>query len=165
MQETWDFGLIPGLGWSHGEGQGNPLLYSCLENPMDRGVWRAICLSIGSQRVGHNWNNLAHMNISFVVVVQSPSCVQLFETPKTVTHQASCPSPSPRVCPSACPLHQWCHPATSSSNALFYCCQFFSTSGSFTVRQLFASGDQNIGVSASSILPISYSGLIFFKID
>ena len=32
-------GLIPGSGRSHGEGSGNPLQYSCLENPMDRGAW------------------------------------------------------------------------------------------------------------------------------
>ena len=35
-------GLIPGSGRSPGEGNGNPLQYSCLENPMDRGAWRAI---------------------------------------------------------------------------------------------------------------------------
>ena len=35
-------GSIPGLGRSPGEGNGNPLQYSCLENPMDRGAWRAI---------------------------------------------------------------------------------------------------------------------------
>ena len=34
-------GLIPGLGRSPGEGYGNPLQYSCLENSMDRGAWRA----------------------------------------------------------------------------------------------------------------------------
>ena len=34
-----DTGLIPGLGRSAGEGNGNPLQYSCLENPMDRGAW------------------------------------------------------------------------------------------------------------------------------
>ena len=33
--------LIPGSGRSPGEGNGNPLQYSCLENPMDRGAWRA----------------------------------------------------------------------------------------------------------------------------
>ena len=33
--------LIPGLGRSPGEGNGNPLQYSCLENPMDRGAWQA----------------------------------------------------------------------------------------------------------------------------
>ena len=37
-----DSGSIPGLGRSHGEGKGNPLQYSCLENPMDRGTWQAI---------------------------------------------------------------------------------------------------------------------------
>ena len=36
-----DLGLIPGLGRSHGGGHGNPLQYSCLENPMNRGAWRA----------------------------------------------------------------------------------------------------------------------------
>ena len=36
-----DPGLVPGLGRSPGEGNGNPLQYSCLENPMDRGAWRA----------------------------------------------------------------------------------------------------------------------------
>ena len=34
-----DLGLIPGLGRSPGEGNGNPLQYSCLENPMDGGTW------------------------------------------------------------------------------------------------------------------------------
>ena len=36
-----DMGSIPGLGRSLGEGDGNPLWDSCLENPMDRGAWRA----------------------------------------------------------------------------------------------------------------------------
>ena len=36
-----DPGSIPGLGRAPGEGNGNPLQYSCLENPMDRGAWRA----------------------------------------------------------------------------------------------------------------------------
>ena len=39
MQETW----VPSLGWEdpHEEGNGNPLQYSCLGNPMNRGVWQA----------------------------------------------------------------------------------------------------------------------------
>ena len=37
-----DMGSISGLGRSPGEGHGNALQYSCLENPMDRGAWRAI---------------------------------------------------------------------------------------------------------------------------
>ena len=43
---------IPGLGRPPGGGHGNPLQYSCLENPMDRGAWQAT--GIGSQRVGYN---------------------------------------------------------------------------------------------------------------
>ena len=39
--QAGDAGLIPGLGRSPGEGNGNPLQYSCLENPMDRGAWLA----------------------------------------------------------------------------------------------------------------------------
>ena len=35
-----DVGVIPGLGRSPGEGDGNPLQYFCLENPMDRGTWQ-----------------------------------------------------------------------------------------------------------------------------
>ena len=38
---TGDAGLIPGLGRFPGEGNGKPLQYSCLENPMDRGAWWA----------------------------------------------------------------------------------------------------------------------------
>ena len=39
-----------------------------------------------------------------------------------------CSSPSPRVCPSSCPLHEWCHPAISSSDTLFFCPQPFPAS-------------------------------------
>ena len=41
-----DVGLIPGLGRSPGEGNGSPLQYSCLENPMDRGAWWVIIHAI-----------------------------------------------------------------------------------------------------------------------
>ena len=46
-----DVSLIPGLGRYPGEGHGNPLKYSCLENPTDRGAWWAEPQSMGSQRV------------------------------------------------------------------------------------------------------------------
>ena len=38
-EDVRDLGSIPGLGRSPGDGHGNPLQYSCLENPMDRGAW------------------------------------------------------------------------------------------------------------------------------
>ena len=68
-----------------------------------------------------------------------------------------CPSPTPRVHPNACPLSQWCHPTLSSSVVLFSSCpQSFLVSGSFQMSQLFASGGQSIGVSAStSVLPMN----------
>ena len=47
-----DLGLIPGLGRSPGEGNGNPLQSSCLENPMDRGAWQATIH--GATRVRHD---------------------------------------------------------------------------------------------------------------
>ena len=40
-RDARDLGLIPGLGRSPGDGNGNPLQYSCLENPMDRGARQA----------------------------------------------------------------------------------------------------------------------------
>ena len=58
--DSGDTGLIPGSGRPPGGGHGNPLQYSCLENPMDRGAWPAT--STGSHRVRHNWNDLARMH-------------------------------------------------------------------------------------------------------
>ena len=45
-----DLGSIPGSGRSPGEGNGNPLQYSCLENPMDRGAWWAIVHRVAKSR-------------------------------------------------------------------------------------------------------------------
>ena len=45
-----DVGLIPGLGRSSGGGHGNPLQYSCLENSMDRGAWRATVHGVAKNR-------------------------------------------------------------------------------------------------------------------
>ena len=63
-----------------------------------------------------------------------------------------CLLPSPEVCPSSCPLHWWCYPATSSSDSLFSCPQSFPTSGTFPVSQLFALDDQTTGVSSSALV-------------
>ena len=71
-----------------------------------------------------------------------------------------CLPPAPKVCPTSCPLHCWCHPPISSSDTLFsFCPQSFLASGTFPVSRLFASDDQNTGTSASpSILPASIQG-------
>ena len=53
--EAGDVGLIPGLGRSSGEENGNLLQYSCLENPMDRGTWCTIVY-----RVTKSWTKLSN---------------------------------------------------------------------------------------------------------
>ena len=68
-----------------------------------------------------------------------------------------CPSPTPGVYSNSCPSSRWCHPAISSSVIPFSSCpQSLPASGSFPVSQLFASGGQSIGISASvSVLPMN----------
>ena len=62
-----------------------------------------------------------------------------------------CPSPTPRVHPNPCPSSQWCHPTILSSIIPFSSrLQSFPASASFQTSQLFASGGQSIGVSAST---------------
>ena len=77
-----------------------------------------------------------------------------------------CTSPSPKVCPSLCPLHRWCHPDISSSDALFsFCPQSFPASGTFPMSHLFASHDQNTRVSASaSVLLMSIQGCFTLRL-
>ena len=68
-----------------------------------------------------------------------------------------CPSPTAGVYPNPRPLSQWCHPTIFSSVVLFSSCpQSFPASGSFQMSELYASGVQSIGVSAStSVLPMN----------
>ena len=68
-----------------------------------------------------------------------------------------CPSPSTRVNSNSCPLSGWCHPTVSSSVVPFSSCpQSLPASGSFPMSQLFTSGGQSTGVSASaSVLPMN----------
>ena len=68
-----------------------------------------------------------------------------------------CPSPTPGVHPNPCPLSQWCHPTISSSVIPFSSCpQYFPASGYFQMSQLFSSGGQSTGVSAStSVIPMN----------
>ena len=78
--------------------------------------------------------------------------------PHELQHPRSpCPSPTPRVHPNPCPLSWWCHPTISSSVFPFSSCpQSFPESRSFQMNQLFSSGGQSIGVSASaSVLPMN----------
>ena len=79
-----------------------------------------------------------------------------------------CPSPTSRPCSSSCLSSRWCHPTISSSVIPFSSyLQSFPPSGSFQMSQLFASGGQSIGVSASVLpmniqdwFPLAQTGLI-----
>ena len=72
----------------------------------------------------------------------------------------SCPSLSPGICPSSCPLNLWCHPTISSFAAHFSCClEFFPASGSFPMSWLVSSTGQSTGAWAS-ILPKNIQGCL-----
>ena len=63
-----DPGSIPGLGRSPGEGNGNPLQYSCLENPIERGSWRATVHGVAKNRT--RLSNFTHTHT--VYTFESP---------------------------------------------------------------------------------------------
>ena len=85
-----DLGSIPGLGRSPGEENGNPLQYSCLENPMDRGAWWAILHRVAKSRTRLSdftfWFSVNLALFSFL-----PFCIVLkftsWQTPKPVLLQ------------------------------------------------------------------------------
>ena len=87
--------------------------------------------------------------LQFSSVTQS--CLTLCD-PHGLQHtRPACPSATPRVYSNSCPLSQWCHLTISPSVVSFFSClQSLPASGSFPMSQLFTSGDQNIGVSAST---------------
>ena len=92
--------------------------------------------------------------LSIVAVIQLLSYVRLFVTPWTVVWT----SLSPGACSNSHPLCQWCHPIIASSVVPFSSCpQSFPASGSFPMNQLYASGGQCTGASAS-VLPMSFQG-------
>ena len=62
-----DVGLIPALGRSPGGGNGNPLQYSCLENPMDRGAWRATVHGITKSRTQLS-THIQHIHAHMITV-------------------------------------------------------------------------------------------------
>ena len=138
-----------------GEGNGNPLQCSCLENPRDgEAWWAALCgvaqsrtrlkrLSSSSsseylQSVIYTWFCTLSYQLS---VVQSLSRVQLCSPMDCSIPGFPVPELSLRVCSNLCPLSQWCHPTISSSIISFSSyLQSFPASGSFPVSWLFASG-------------------------
>ena len=87
--------------------------------------------------------------------VKSLSCVWIFAIPWTAA-RLPCPSPTPRTCSNSYTSSRWCHPTISSSVVPFSSClQSFQASVSFPMSQLYVSGGQSGGASASaSVLPM-----------
>ena len=115
--------------------------------------------SMRSQGVGHDWateqqrqHSMQYLGHQFSSVQFSHSVMSDSLWPHGLQHtRPPCPLISPGVCPSSCPLTQWCYPTILSSVPSFSSCpQCFSASGSFPMSQFFASGGQSIGVSASA---------------
>ena len=69
-----DPGLIPGLGRSPGEGNGNPLQYSCLENPMEGGAWWATVHGVAKSRT-----RLSDFSFNFALLYFTSNCGFLFK--------------------------------------------------------------------------------------
>ena len=96
---------------------------------------------------------------SFICLIQFSHSVMTDSLwPHELQHaRPPCPSPTPGVYSNSCPLSWWCHPTISSSVIPFSSRpQSFPASGSFPMSQLFTSGGQSTGVSAStSVLPVN----------
>ena len=102
------------------------------------------------------WLFHCKMTTLFISVQFSHSVMSYSLRPHESQHtRPPCPSPTPRVYLNSCLLSHWCHPAISSSVVPFSSCpQNLPASGSSPMSQLFAWGDQSIGVSApASVLP------------
>ena len=106
--------------------------------------------SWGSQ--GEHHNSLYH-SVQFSRSIMSDS----LRSHESQHARPPCLSPTPRVHSDLCPSSWWCHPAISSSVVPFSSCpQSLPASESFPMSQLFASGGQSIGASASaSVLPMN----------
>ena len=104
----------------------------------------------------HRFHSSQHL-IQFSSVQFSSSAVSDSTRPHESQHaRPPCPSPTPGVHSDSRPSSQWCHPAISPSVVPFSSCCSFPASGSFQLSQLFTSGGQSTGVSAStSVLPMN----------
>ena len=117
----------------HGEGNGTPLQYSCLENPTDRGAWWAVVHGVAKSRT--RLSDLTWLTFSCSFVSNSLQPHGMHHT------RPLCPSPTPGAYSNSSPLSQWCHPAISSSvNPFSSSLQTFQASGYFPISQFFASG-------------------------
>ena len=148
-----------------GEGNGNPLQYSCLANPKKPGRLQ----SMGSWRVRHDWaTSLSLFTFMHWRSKWQPIPVFLPGESQGRGSLVGCHLWGRRVghdwsdlaAAAACPLSWWCHPTISFSVIPFSACpQSSPASRSFPGIQLFASRGQSTGTSASaSVLPKNIQG-------
>ena len=90
-------------------GHGNPLQYSCLENPMDRRTWGATVHGVAKSQM--RLSDFHFTQLSSVVPQPCPT-LQLHGLQHA---RLPCPSPIPRAYSDLCPLSWWCHPTILSS--------------------------------------------------
>ena len=107
---------------------------------------------VGAFYVNESPDSLLRCSVQFSSVQSSHSVMSDSLQPHESQHnRPPCPSPTPGVHSNSCPSSQWCHPAILSSVVPFSSCpQSLPTSESFLMSQLFISGGQSIGVSASA---------------
>jgi len=162
-----------------GEGNSNPLQYSCLENPRHGGVWWAAVYGVAQGRTRLKWLSSSSSSSytrsfyclglfvsiftledpqssqnptqSVLLLLFSHSVVSNSLWPYGLQHtRLPCPSLSPGACSNSCPLSWWCQPTISSSVIPFFSyLQYFPAQGSFLKSWLFTSGGQSTGASAS----------------
>ena len=149
-----DIGSFPKLRRSPGEGNGNPVQYSCLWNSLDIRAW-------WGHRLRHNLVAKQQQSVQFSSVVSDslqPHELQDARPPY--------PLPVPRVYPNSGPLSPWSHPTISSSVVSFSSCpQSFPASGSFQMSQIFISGGQSFEASGPiSGLPMNIQDLFSLRL-
>ena len=126
----------------------------CITNPVffksssALGVVIIFCIGLSNQYLV-----IFHHGFNFILLsLFSRQVVSDYSQSHGLQHaRLPCPSAFPGVCSNSCPLSQWCHPALSSSVALFsFCLQSSPATGSFLMSQLFASGGQSIELQHQS---------------
>ena len=116
MRETW----VRSLGWedNSGEGNGNPLQYSCLENPVDGGAWWATV-----HRVAKSWTRLSDFTFIFTFILLSVQFSSVTQSCPTLCDPMDCSTPdSLSITNSWSLLKLMCIKLVMPSNHLILCC-------------------------------------------
>ena len=157
-----------------GEGNGTPLRYSCLENPMDGRAWWAAVYGVAQSRtrlkrlsssssssIVYLYPSLSFLSLSTVQL--SGSAISDSLGPHGLQHsRLSCPSPTPGACSNSCPSSEWYHPTISDSVVPFSSClQSFPASGSFPMSNYWSySFSISPSMNVQDWFPLGWTGWI-----